>query len=151
MKKILAFLLAVILVVGLSACGSNNVNWEEFKIDGTTYKVGTDKDSAISIEKNSSTEYLLYFNKGGTRLGKAASILTGNLASVQQDMEKVGSYIEQRSDDNATYTIYKSTDTTAKTTYFFIVDFKDKDGFMSYETEGDIEGLREIYNAIYVK
>lgn len=152
MKKLLAILLAVILVLGLSACGSGNVNWQDFKVDGETYKVGVNKDSGITIVENTSVEYLLYFYKDGEKLlGSAASILTGSLASVQQEMEKGGTLVEQRSDKNATYTIYKNNDKELETTYFVIVDFLDKDGFMSFETKGELEEIKEIYDVISAK
>ena len=63
MKKLLAIFLAFILVLGLTACGeSSNAYWTDFEVDETTYKMGVEKDSGITILEGD-VEYIFYFYK----------------------------------------------------------------------------------------
>ena len=152
MKKLLAILLAFILVLGLTACGeSSNAYWTDFEVDEITYKIGVEKDSGITILEGD-VEYIFYFYKDGEKIAnKGAAIMNGSLSSVQQEMEKSGTLVEQKSDDNATYAIYKNNDTSVSTTYFMIVGFKNKDGFFSFETDKDLNEIKQVYDVVYAK
>ena len=154
MRKFFAIVLACLMVLSMTACGTDLLSgkdgWCNMKVGDIKYSVSLGENPEYAMTHNPETENFIYLFKDEAN-AFVGICFNGSLSSVQQAMESCAEKIESRQDDNTIYTLYKNNDTSVATTYFFIADLKNKDGFFSFETEGDVETLKEIYEKIIIK
>lgn len=148
MKKIICILLGLLLVFSLTGCVTDVAQdeWQICSLNEQEFAVLANSEQGYTVKPTSSSAILFDFFKDGEKVCESAGFVTNISEESIKEMSKVGKILKERKEDNITYSLYENTSEDSAATYFVIAFIEEKNAIFTFETNGEIEEIKDLFD-----
>ena len=148
MKKIFSILLVLLLMFSMTGCITDLAQdeWQVCSINEQEFAVVANSEQGYTVKPTSSSDILFDFFKDGEKVCSNAGFVANISKENIEDMSNVGKILKERKEDGITYSLYENISEDSAVTYFVIAFIEEKNAIFTFETNGNLEEIKDLFD-----
>lgn len=148
MKKLFSIILSALLICSFVGC-ANNVEqneWQICSVNEQEFRVLVNSEKGYEVKSVSESFNLFDFYKDNEKICGNAGFVTDISKESIDDIAKVGKILKERKEDGVTYLLYEDISEDSAATHFIIAYIKEKNAIFTFETNGNVEEFKKLFD-----